>query len=136
MSSVNGVNQTQTTTTTTQKSSELGKEDFLKLLVTQMKNQDPLDPVKNEDFIAQLAQFNSLEQMINLNKNFEQLNTLQTLTQSASLIGKAVAWNDEDGKTQLGVVSAIEMQDGVPMLVVDDMMIDISKILAISNAVV
>jgi len=136
MSSVNGVNQTQTTTTTTQQTSALGKEDFLKLLVTQMKNQDPLDPVKNEDFIAQLAQFNSLEQMINLNKNFEQLNTLQTLTQSASLIGKAVAWNDADGKTQLGVVSAIEMQDGVPMLVVDDMMIDISKILAISNAVV
>jgi flagellar hook assembly protein FlgD len=47
---------------------ELGKDDFLKLLVTQMANQDPLNPMKNEDFIAQLAQFTSLEQMQNVAK--------------------------------------------------------------------
>ncbi len=123
MSSVDGIGASQTTTTTTQQTSELGKEDFLQLLVTQLKNQDPLDPVKNEDFIAQLAQFNSLEQM----------NALQTLTQSASLIGKSVAWNDENGEAQTGIVSAIEVQEGTPMLVVGDMLIEVSDILAIAS---
>jgi len=75
----------------------MDKEDFLLLLITQLKYQNPLDPLKNEDFSAQLAQFSSLEQLTNLNSTMEnaQVSNL-TLTQSimnslaASLIGKRV----------------------------------------------
>lgn len=78
---------------TTTSASALGKNDFLKLLVTQLQNQDPLDPQSNEEFVAQLAQFSALEQMQNINSTLE---TNSILTQSvnnalsASLIGKEV----------------------------------------------
>jgi flagellar basal-body rod modification protein FlgD len=75
----------------------LGKDDFLRLLVTKLSYQDPLNPIDDEDFVAQLAQFSSLEQMENMNKNLEndlQWNYLlsQTIsnTMSTSLIGRKV----------------------------------------------
>ncbi len=72
MSTVNGVSSTYTDPTlsgTIAKSTqELGKDEFLKLLVTQLQNQDPMNPVDNEQFIAQLATFSSLEQLISINK--------------------------------------------------------------------
>ena len=52
-------------------SSAVNKEEFLRLFVTQLKNQSPLDPLKGHEFIAQLAQFSSLEQLTNLNTSFE-----------------------------------------------------------------
>ena len=58
----------------------IGKDGFLKLLITQLQNQDPLDPMKNEEFAAQLAQFSSLEQMQNLNESFGQLMDLNKVS--------------------------------------------------------
>jgi flagellar basal-body rod modification protein FlgD len=72
----------------------LGKEDFLKLLVTQLQHQDPLSPVENAEFVAQLAQFSALEQMQNLNENVSQQGTLiQSLNNSviAALVGRTVS---------------------------------------------
>ena len=71
----------------------LGKEDFLKLLMTQLQYQDPLNPMDNQDFMAELAQFSSLEQLQNVNSNL-QANFLltQSLNNSlaTNLIGKRV----------------------------------------------
>jgi flagellar basal-body rod modification protein FlgD len=69
---------------------ELDKNAFLLLLVKQLSNQDPLDPMKNEEFVSQLAQFGSLEQAMNLNTSFDKFMSFQQLTQASSLLGKKV----------------------------------------------
>jgi flagellar basal-body rod modification protein FlgD len=75
----------------------MGKDDFLKLLITQIRYQDPMDPPKNDEFVAQLAQFSSLEGIQNLNENFEKsmksnMLLAQSLSNSAAttLIGRKV----------------------------------------------
>lgn len=105
-----------TESNSTRNTGGLGKDDFLQLLVTQLKNQDPLDPMKNEQFVAQLAQFNSLEQMLNLNKSFSQMLSLQQLTQAAGFIGGNVSWMDPNGAEQSGIVTGVNMNGGSPTL--------------------
>lgn len=99
MNITNNIAQTQqgSTPTTQAESKTLGKNDFLKLLVTQMKNQDPINPMDGTKFASQLAQFNSVEQLINLNSGIDalaqsqqQLNSGISNTMAASLTGKKV----------------------------------------------
>jgi flagellar basal-body rod modification protein FlgD len=102
----------------------MGKDDFLKLLVAQMQNQDPLNPTDNKESIAQLAQFSALEQMTNISTSMEALNKSMTnfsqqssLTQGAAMIGKWVSGIDTDGKTPMeGIVEAVKWLDGNPKL--------------------
>ncbi|MDX9746028.1 MAG: flagellar hook capping FlgD N-terminal domain-containing protein [Syntrophales bacterium] len=70
----------------------LGKDDFLKMLVAQLKNQDPLNPMDGTEFAAQLAQFSSLEQLTHMNARLEALGTANN-TQAVSLLGKEVTVN-------------------------------------------
>jgi flagellar basal-body rod modification protein FlgD len=80
-------------TAATPQTNILGKDDFLKLLTTQLKHQDPLNPMEGTEFTAQLAQFSSLEQLNNINTSIEQLTASQTSMQNAqavTLIGKTV----------------------------------------------
>ncbi len=87
MSTVNSVGPTYTDATLSAKSSsgsqEIGKTEFLKLLVTQLQNQDPMNPVDNQEFIAQLATFSSLEQLISINNGVTKLAGGPTQTESA-----------------------------------------------------
>jgi len=101
--------------------------------VTQLKNQDPLDPVKNEEFVAQLAQFNSLEQMINLNTSMTTMLGLQQMSYSSTFIGKEVSWFDGDGAQQSGTVSEVVMTSDGPALHVGEDYILTSDVLSIKN---
>jgi len=102
----------------------LGKDAFMKLLVEQLKNQDPLAPTNNEQFVAQLAQFSSLEQMQEVNDNLIGLAVLQQgnalisqLTDSSALIGKNVHFEDPDtGELTLGTVSSVKLEEGLAIL--------------------
>jgi flagellar basal-body rod modification protein FlgD len=80
----------------TPQSSVLGKDDFLNLLITQLQNQDPLNPTDSVEFTAQLAQFSSLEQLGNVNENLVELKNFQASinnSQAVSLIGKTITAN-------------------------------------------
>ncbi len=78
-------------------SSTLGKDDFLRLLVAQLKNQDPLNPMDNSQFVAQTAQFSSLEQLQNMNKTLDKLAAAQSgnggAVGASALLGKTVTVN-------------------------------------------
>jgi len=69
---------------------ELTADDFLSLLVAQMRYQDPLSPIDQQEFVGQLAQFNSLQQSVQLNEYFQHFMQFQELTQATSLIGKDI----------------------------------------------
>ncbi len=89
----------------------LGKNEFLQLLITQLRHQDPLSPMENEAFLAQLAQFSSLEQMQTLNQTMQDSMTLtQSLNNSsaASLIGRNVRANGET----VGLVADLPIEVG------------------------
>lgn len=86
----------------------LGKDDFLRILITQLQHQDPLTPVEDKEFVAQMAQFSSLEQMTNLSNQFSQLSNTLTVGQSFQLLGKQVEISAGDnGFVVQGVVDSV-----------------------------
>lgn len=84
---------------------ELGKDDFMKLMSAQLKHQDPMSPLKNEQMAAQLAQFSALEQMVNVNTNLEKMAAAQKPQENvlaASLIGKKIMTDSSKFKFEKG----------------------------------
>nr|MCR5253635.1 flagellar hook assembly protein FlgD [Treponema sp.] len=71
-------------------SNELGKDDFLKLLITQLSNQDPTSPMEDTQFISQMAQFSSLEQMTNMSTSFAKMADYLNSQEAAGTLGKTV----------------------------------------------
>lgn len=102
--------------------------DFLNLLTTQLKYQNPLDPVSNVEFLSQMAQFSNLQQVINLNsnfatfteswdKNFANLNTSILKNQALSMLNKKVDFIDPTtGETLTGQVDMIKFVKGIPII--------------------
>lgn len=83
-------------------SQELGKDDFLKLLMTQMTHQDPTEPMDNSQFIAQMAQFSSLEQMYNVSNGFNKMASIMQSNEAAGSLGKMVEL-DVEGERITGI---------------------------------
>jgi flagellar basal-body rod modification protein FlgD len=98
-------------------SSNIGIEDFLKILSAQLNNQDPLKPVDNTEFIAQIAQFASLEQSRELNGKIDSLLSSQASTQSVGLLGKTIDATF-GGQLLTGRVTALSLTSGQPTLTV------------------
>lgn len=110
--------------------SDLGKDAFLNLLVTQMRYQDPLNPTSDKDFLAQMAQFTSLEQMQNLNQSSQ-------LSQAYGLIGKVVQATIINPYTLQateveGFVDAVMYKSGKVYLLVDNKEVELSKVTNVS----
>lgn len=127
---VSGVNGTQATTASTANAAQvkakdqaLGKMDFLNILVTQLRYQDPLNPMDDKEFIAQLAQFSTLEQMT------EQTKWAQ-MSYGLSLVGHLVRYNNiEQGQVEIGVVQSIRLVDGQPLLSLGDREITLDQVI-------
>ncbi|AIF52121.1 flagellar hook capping FlgD N-terminal domain-containing protein [Pelosinus sp. UFO1] len=111
VSSATNTNTNGNTATATKSNSSLGKDDFLNLLVKQLQYQNPLDPMDNTAFVAQMAQFSSLEQMQNLN-------TTMTNMQASNMIGNTINFKNDSGNVISGVVAGTSTASGVTSLVV------------------
>lgn len=110
LDSANALASAMGTTVTSTGKGDLDKEAFLKLLVTQFQNQDPLNPMEDQEFVSQLAQFTALEQQMATNKNMESLLELQQRSQmlnAASYIGKEVSARGSGVSVMDGVVSEL-----------------------------
>src|ERR1044071_6971410 len=102
-----------TTTATSKGDQVLGKDDFLKLMVAQMKNQDPMNPSDDKDNIAQMAQFSSLEQITNLATATQDLANRLSITQNVGLLGHTVTYMAADGTSVSGQVDGLDIaKDG------------------------
>lgn len=94
---------------------EMGKDDFVKLMSAQLKYQDPMSPLKNEEMAAQLAQFSALEQMMNMNQNLEKMTAAQKPQENvlaASLIGKRI--HTDSSRFQLAKGAQPELKFNLP----------------------
>jgi flagellar basal-body rod modification protein FlgD len=121
----------------------LGKQEFLQLLIAQLRNQDPLRPMEDREFIAQLAQLNALEQMQILNQTILGLTRAQQFAQAAAYLGKhveAVLGPDAGGSAMAGrqvsgaVTEVRRNPDGEPLLVVDGKEVFLDEIVRVRNA--
>jgi len=105
-------------------SPDLGKDEFIKILMTQLQNQDPLNPMEDKDFIAQMATFSSLEQMMNMAKSIDTLVQNQLISpviQYSHMIGKEVTYDSIDEETNeksvvTSKVVAVSQKDGWAIL--------------------
>ena len=110
---------------------DLGKNDFLNLLVTQLRYQDPLEPTDDKEFIAQMAQFSSLEQMQNMNG-------VMSNSQAFGLIGKDVTANLTDPKTfevktVTGLVSTVKVSNGKTYLIINGQQVEADKVIEVND---
>jgi flagellar basal-body rod modification protein FlgD len=96
----------------------MGKDDFMKLLVAQLKHQDPTAPQDMNQMTAQMTQFGMLEQMQNLAATGEATRVSLARTEAMALIGKTVTYADADGNPQTGVVANVDVSANKPKLTV------------------
>ena len=101
-------------------SGQLGKDDFLKLLIGQLRHQSPLNPMNDQEFMGQMAQFSMVEQLTNLAADTKQANHRAAVDQAVGLMGKTVAYKeDEDDPEQRGTVDKVTIaEDGAVTLTV------------------
>ncbi len=127
----------------------VGQNQYLQLFATQLQHQDPLEPTKQEDFLAQLAQFSSVESLQNMNTQFaglsSQLNTLigvtqgnnsssaalQALNAGAGLLGKSVRYGSDSG--DVGVVDQIKPDNGSILVRIGDQFVPIANIMSVAE---
>jgi flagellar basal-body rod modification protein FlgD len=111
----------------------LSQDDFLKLLVVQMKAQDPLNPKTDTEFISQMTQFSTLEQSKSMQQDIAGLRGDQELLQADAMIGRYVALHDGNVLIKPGMVSAVDVVEGIPKIVVNGNQYSMSQVLSIST---
>src|ERR1700759_2026240 len=99
-------------------SDNLGENDFLKLMMDQLQNQDPLNPSDPTQYMSELASFSSLEQETQIAQSTASASTQQASSSALGLLGHTVSYKDADGVTQTGAVSKVDFTSSGPMLTV------------------
>ena len=112
----------------------LGQDQFLQLLVTQLANQDPLSPQTDTAFIAQMAQFSSLEQTKGMTADIAHMRSQQKVLQAMSLLDREVVVQSGKSGVAKGVVKGFDMEGENPKLIIGEDRYDLADILTIRLA--
>ena len=112
---------------------EMGKDTFLKLLVAQLKYQDPSSPTDSSQFMQQTATFTMVEKLEELAKAQTTMVNAQNLSSATSLVGRQISWT-EGTATKTGVVTAVQMNNGTAQLSVGDLTIDLGSVTKVAPA--
>ena len=110
----------------------LGQNEFLKLLVTQMRNQDPMQPVSDTEFIAQMAQFSSLEQTKTMSSDITKLRQGNDFLQATNLLGKEVRLNLGGMAFTKGIVTDLNVKDGEARIIVGEKTYTLDQVNSVS----
>lgn len=119
--------------TTTDPNSSLGQDAFLKLLVAQLKYQDPLNPADGADFMAQTAQFTMVEKLAAMQKQGETTISSQKQLQAIQLVGKQVSYTDSAGVAKDGVVQSVRFTSEGQTLMINGSTIDLSRVTGVTR---
>lgn len=114
-----------------QKNDEIKKDAFLKLLVTELKHQNPLDPMKDRDFIAQMAQLTSLEKMEKVREGMDKMISTSKNSGLYQLLGKKVTFLNSSGQKEIGAVEAVQFKDKEGKIVINKIEVDPKQILKV-----
>lgn len=132
-----GVQTTPTTQSTTQTENTatgaVQSDEFMLLLLTELRNQNPLEPMQDKDLMAQITQINSLQELQKINTNLESANRSNQLTEAASLIGKVVKVAQDDDSTLTGVVTGVSMVNDQIMLWMNDQTVPLASLITIQD---
>jgi flagellar basal-body rod modification protein FlgD len=109
----------------------LDRDAFMQLLLAQMRNQDPMNPMQSEEFLGQLAQLNTLDQMWRMNDNLQNFMSQQQLLQASAMIGKTVQATGTDGALIEGTVGRVSVLNDTVMIDVGGMRVALDKIIAV-----
>ena len=124
---------TNTASISTNRGDQMGKDTFLKLLVAQMRFQDPSNPTSSSEFMAQTATFTQVEKLEEIASQNAELLTLQRSLSAGALVGKAVAYTADDGTTVTGAVSSVIVTSGSePRAIVGDKAVPLGRITEIT----
>ena len=126
---ISGTSRTQSSTGASPVKNDTGKEDFLKLLVAQLKNQDPMNPVDNQAFLAQLAQFSVVERL----QNLETQGTQSAAMQAAGLVGMNVSAETAAGLKVAGTVDSVLAGSDGPLLSVGGAQVKLGEIVEVKK---
>jgi flagellar basal-body rod modification protein FlgD len=122
------------TGTTTKANQEYNSQLFLKLLVTQLSNQDPSSPMDSAQMVSQTAQLASMEQMTSLNKTTTDNYQTQMQATATAMLGKNVTWTDSDGAAQSGAVTAISFSStGAPQLTIGSSTVALTAVTGVTT---
>jgi len=109
----------------------LGTDDFLKLLVAQLKNQDPMNPASGTEFLSQTAQFSSVEKLTQLTQQYTDLITSQRVVEATGFLGRIVGFTDAQGNAVSGKVDSVSLASGGPVLHVGSVSLPLASVGAV-----
>ena len=113
-------------------SDQLNQDTFLKLMVAQLRNQDPMNPTDSSQFLAQTAQFSSLEKLDQVAQQSAQALSAQMAFGASGLVGRSISYTDADGAAQKGTVDSVSFTASGPMLNVGGTDVPINSVVSVS----